>query len=230
MSFSVLLSLSLERKPPKLPLLPRHTPSSQTPRGTWSAAASRPPKTPRAAARTSSPRPSLPRRQRRATPGTASREVRGGTSSCRGGRGRARGARRRGGWARRGRRSPGGKEGGDGSGRGRRRGGERERELRKTKQVKKKNKERKKRLELTAMHRMNSPVAAGSEKLGTIVTVVSSAMKAICFFCGRRERGGSRSTLREGDQGRRKKTLARISRRRNRIRSSLSLGPSQHRS
>ena len=31
------------------------------------------------------------------------------------------------------------------------------------------------------MHRMNPPVAAGSEKLGTIVTVVSSAMKAICL-------------------------------------------------
>lgn len=35
---------------------------------------------------------------------------------------------------------------------------------------------------LTAMHRINPPVAAGREKLGTIVTVVSSAIKAICFF------------------------------------------------
>ena len=55
---------------------------------------------------------------------------------------------------------------------------------------------------LTAMHRMNPPVAAGSEKLGTIVTVVSSAMKAICC-CWRagkdrgKRKGGGRGCEKE---------------------------------
>lgn len=43
------------------------------------------------------------------------------------------------------------------------------------------------------MHRMKPPVAAGSEKLGTIVTVVSSAMKAICVLLeaeGEKREGG----------------------------------------
>lgn len=46
------------------------------------------------------------------------------------------------------------------------------------------------------MHRMNPPVAAGSEELGTIVTVVSSAMKAICGV-ELREREGERKEERE---------------------------------
>lgn len=73
---------------------------------------------------------------------------------------------------------------------------ESERESRKERKIKKKAHVKNSDSFLTAMHRMTPPVAAGSEKFGTIVTVVSSAMKAICVGELRIELGEKRSRSR----------------------------------